>query len=251
MAVAITQTANPAGVTAVSSVTTYSAASIGTASDDRIVVVLIGKEVATVVVNSVTIGGIPAILVGGTTFGSMGSWIYFASFPTNTTADIAVTWSGAITSIQNHIAVYALTGARGPPLAGTNTSTDMDSNSPLTTGSSTIPTSGGMIAVASCAADAITKTWANLTIDVNSDAGDFQFTSATSITAGAATRTCTGSTNLEDGVLAWAIFSPIGDIIWPTRRLPVLPPGAVNVVNLLGTNQPSARSELTMPPYRT
>lgn len=226
MAVAITQTANPAGVNHSANVTTYTAAAIGTASVDRIVVVAIGKEVATVVVNSVTIAGVAATLIAGNTFGSMGAWLYFAPVPTGTTGDVVVTWSGAITNIQNHIAVYAVTDGAGPPASGSNTSTDMDSTVPLTTGSTTIPTNGGMLAVAACAADGITKTWAQLTIDVNSDAGDFQFTTAVSTTAGTQTRTCTGSTNGEDGVLAWAIFSqtvlpPNSLLAMPTMTPPV------------------------------
>ena len=46
MAVTITQTANPAGVAASSAIATYSSQSIGTASSDRIVVVLVGTEFA-------------------------------------------------------------------------------------------------------------------------------------------------------------------------------------------------------------
>lgn len=220
MAVAITQTANPAGVSHSANATTYTAASIGTASDDRIVVVGIGKEVVTVVVNSVTIGGVTAALIAGNTFGSMGAWLYFAPIPTGTTADVVITWSGAITNIQNHISVYAVTDAAGPPASGSNTSTDMDVTAPLTTGSTTIPTNGGMLAVAACATDTTTKTWANLTIDVDSDAGDFRFTTAKSVSAGTATRTCTGSTNGEDGVLAWAIFS---QTVLPPNSLLVMP----------------------------
>jgi hypothetical protein len=211
VAVDITQTANPAGVTAVSSVTTYSAASTGTAAPDRTIVVLIGKEVATVTASSATINdgsGVKSMTsIGGTTFGNMGAWIYRAFCPTGTSADIAITWSGAITNVQNHIAVYAITDAVTPPsFNGTNTSTDMDATAPLTTGSTTIATGGGMIAVAVGAADAVAKTWANLTEDIDADAGDFRFTTATSITAGTATRTCTGGTNGEDGVLVWAHF---------------------------------------------
>lgn len=220
MAVAIAQTANPAGVADTANVTTYSGASIGTASQDRIVVVLIGKEVATVTVSSVTIGGVPAALANGTTFGSMGAWIYYRSYPDGTTADIAVTWSGAITAVQNHIAVYAVTDGAAPPTSGVNTSTDMDATAPLTTGSTTIATGGGMIAVAVGATDTVAKTWANLTETIDDDAGDFRFTVATSTTAGTAARTCTGGTNNEDGALAWVSFvdSELPNLVMPACR---------------------------------
>ncbi len=220
MAVAITQTANPAGAGSTANIVTHTAAAIGTASLDRIVVVAIGKEVVTVTPTAVTIGGVTAALINGNTFGSMGAWLYFAPVPTGTTADILVTWSGAVTNIQNHIAVYAITDAAGPPSSGSSTSTDMDATSPLTTGSTTIPASGGMLAVAVGAADTVTKTWANLTEDITADAGDFRFMTATSLTAGTATRTCTGGTNAEDGVLAWAIFS---QTVLPPNSLLLMP----------------------------
>jgi hypothetical protein len=84
----------------------------------------------------------------------------------------------------------------------------MDATDPLTTGSTTIPANGGMIAVAACATDTVAKAWANLTEDIDEDAGDFRFTTAFSTTSGTATRTCTGTTNGEDGSLAWVIFNP-------------------------------------------
>lgn len=210
MAVAIAQTANPAGVNHSSNVTTYTAASVGVASSDRIVVVAIGKEVASVSVSSVTIDGGAATLADGATFNDMGAWLYYRALPSGTTADIAVTWSGAITSTQNHIAVYAVTGGT-LSTAGNDTSDDMDATDPLTTGSTTIPANGGMLAVAVGAMDAgggSGKTWANLTEDIDSDVGVFKFTTATSTTSGTATRTCTGGADGEDGALAWAIFAP-------------------------------------------
>lgn len=212
MAVAITRTADPAGVTHSGNVTTYSAASVGAAAPGRHVVVCIGKEVATVTASSVTItddvGTRSMVSIGGTTFGNNGAWMYRAPVSwTATTVDIAVTWSGAITNIQNHITVYVLTDAQGTPSSsGTNTSTDMDVTAPLTTGSRTINTGGGMLACASCATDTVAKTWANLTSDLDVDAGDFRWTVAASTSAATSTRTCTGTTNGEDGVLVWAIF---------------------------------------------
>jgi hypothetical protein len=147
-------------------------------------------------------------ITSGATFGSQGAWAYWIPYPAGTTATIAVTWSGAATNVQEHIAVYAITDAVFPPLvSGTSTSTDMDASAPLTTGSQTIPTNGGALAIASCANDATTKTWANITIDLDTDAGDFRFTTAKSTTSGTVTMTCTGSTNQEDGAMVYMIFA--------------------------------------------
>ncbi len=208
MAVAITRTADPVGVTADgSNNANYSAASIGTASDDRVVWLLIGKEVATLTPGAVTIDGSAMALVNGNTFGSMGAWIYRRNWPTGTTANFVVPWGGAITNVQNHVAVYITTDAKAPEKSnGNNTSTDMDATAPLTTGSVTIPTGGGMLAVAVGATDAVGKTWANITEDLDEDAGNFQFGTASTLTPGTVTVTCTGGTNLEDGAMAWAIF---------------------------------------------
>ncbi len=208
MAVAITQTANPAGISAISGNVTYSGASTGTASADRIVFLLIGCELSTAVPESVTIDGNAMALADGTTFTDMGAWIYWKEWPSGTTADFFIDWFQSPTSTQNHVAVYAVTGATTTFTTGNDTSTDMDSNDPLTTGSTTIPTDGGMLAVAVGASDGQNKTWANLTEDIDADVGGFKFTTATSLTPGTATRTCTGGANAEDGVLAWIIFSP-------------------------------------------
>lgn len=229
MAVAIAQASNPAGVSAIANASTYSGVGTGTASNDRIVAVLIGKEVATTVVSTVTIDGAAMTLANGTTFASMGAWIYYLSWPTGTTATIVVNWNGAILDTENHIAVYAITDAAAPPKStGVNTSTDMDVTAPLTTGSITIATNGGFIAVAAGAADAAAgnKTWANATENLDADAGGFQFTTAFRTTALAATAvTCTGGTNGEDGVLAYAIFeqATIPSLVMPPPTPPTPP----------------------------
>ncbi len=209
MAVAITRTADPAGVAADgSNNSTYTNASIGTASDDRIVVVAIGKEVTTTTISGVTIGGVAAAQISGTTFNNMGAWLYYLAVTAGTTATIVVSWNGAISATANHIAVYTITDGIYPATtSGSNSSTDMDASTPLTSGSVTVPANGGMLAIAAGATDGTAKTWANITEDLDEDAGDFRFTTASMITAGTITATCTGGTNNEDGALAWAIFS--------------------------------------------
>lgn len=213
MAVGITRTADPAGVNHSSNVTTYSGAATGTASGDRVTFLAVMKEVATVTASSATMdnggGDVAMVQVGsGITFGNMGVWLFWLPNQTGTTATFKVTWSGAITNVQNHVFVYAATDAAMPPFAsGTNSSTDMDSNAPLTTGSITIATGGGVLAVAAGGTDAAAgnKTWAGTgtSEDRDVDAGDFQATAAINTTAGTTTITCTGGTNGEDGVMIW------------------------------------------------
>lgn len=230
MAVAITQTADPAGVNGASNVCTYSGASIGTASSDRVVVVLCGGEVSAVTPASATIdfgsGDTAMNAAPLASFGNMNARIFWLLVATGTTATIKVTHSGGTpTSVQNHIAVYAVTGGQPWPYNwGTFTSTDMDATAPLTA-VTTIVANGGMIAVAACATDTVAKTWANITEDLDEDAGDFRFTTAklASATVDNNTRTCTGGTNNEDGALAWLHFSPtaanFGDLLGSTSAV--------------------------------
>lgn len=208
MAVGIAQTANPAGASAASNQSTYSGVSIGTASNDRVVLVVVGGEIASFAVASVTIDDIA--MQGGTqaTFGSMGAYLAWKSWPTGTTATIVINWTSINpTNVQNHIAVYAITDAKFPPaVTSSSTSTDMDASSPLTTGSQTIPTNGGFLAVAVGATDTVAKTWANATVDIEADAGDFRFTTATRTSSGTVTITCTGGTNNEDGAMVFVVL---------------------------------------------
>lgn len=205
--------ADPAGAASVANVTTYADIATGTADPTRVGVVVIGKEVATVVVNSVTIDdgtGVRSMIQSGTiaTLGNQGSWMYFLPIPSGTTATVAITWSGAVTAAQNHMTLYTVNNGAFPPrVSGGATSTDMDATAPLTTGSQTINTNGGFLAGASCLTDTVAKTWANATEDLDVDAGDFRWTTATRVTALAATAiTCTGATNGEDGAMSYMII---------------------------------------------
>lgn len=206
MSVSFTQTANPAGVNSSGNVATYTNVAIGDAHPDRIVVVCVGTELASASINSCTLGG-SAMNAG--TQGNQGdeyARTFYRAYPTGTTATIEVTFGANASSTQNHIAVYNVSdGAYSA--TGADQSTDMDATDPLTTGSTTIASDGGMIAVAAGAADGTAKTWANITEDIDADAGAFRFTTATSTTAGTATRTCTGGTNGEDGALSYLIFT--------------------------------------------
>lgn len=207
MATVITQTANPAGVSASANVATYTAASIGTAAPNRIVVVLVGSELASTPIASCTIGG--NAMTAGTqgNQGAVYARAFYLLYPTGTTADIAVTFTtNSPTSTQNHIAVYTVVGGTYSS-TGADQSTDMDSTDPLTTGSISIASGGGFIAVAASATDTKAKSWANATEDIDADGGALRFTTATRTTSLTTTAvTCTGTTNGEDGALSYFIF---------------------------------------------
>lgn len=218
MAVAIVRTASPNGVAISGGVVTYTTVAIGTASADRLIYVLHGGEVSSGDPTSATIdsGGGAVAMNAGTlaTFGAIRARVFKLAVPTGTTATIAITWTTAGPSAaQNHIAVYAVTGASETEAsAGTNTSTDMDSTAPLTTGSVTIPTDGAFLAVAIGSTNANAKTWANATEDLDeapATGGTYQYTTATRTTSGTVTITCTGTSNNEDGALAWVVFTAI------------------------------------------
>ena len=208
MAVTITRTANPAGVSASSNVATYTDVAIGTAAPNRIVVVTVASELASTPIASCTLGG--SAMDAGTqgNGGALYARTFYLLYPTGTTATVAVTFTtNSPSSTQNHIAVYSVTDAVYSS-TGADSSLDMDVSDPLTTGSTTIAAGGGMIAVAGRAGTTGGQdTWANLTEDLDVDGGNFGFTTATSTTAGTATRTCTATTNGEDGALSWLIFT--------------------------------------------
>src|SRR3989344_3227301 len=152
MAVSITQTANPAGVAASSNVATYSNAAIGNAHPDRIVVVLVGTELASSAPTACTLGGTAMNIGTGAVQGDVYSQLFYLAYPTGTTATVAVTFGATNPSgTQNHIAVYDVSdGAYSSK--GSYSSTDIRDDL-LTTGSTTIAASGGMLAVAACATD--------------------------------------------------------------------------------------------------
>lgn len=206
----ITQTANPAGAASSSSVSTYSGVSIGTAASNRVVVVCVTSEIASASINSCTIdyGSGDTAMTAGTQGNQTNVYarVFRLAVPTGTTATIKVTYGAAVTANQNHISVYRILDSVYSS-TGADQSTDMDATDPLTTGSTTVGTGGLIIAVACGATDTVAKTWANITEDIDADAGSHRHTTAFSTTAGTATRTCTGGTDGEDGALSWFIFT--------------------------------------------
>jgi hypothetical protein len=140
--------------------------------------------------------------------GAVYARVFYAKAPTGTTADFVVTFGANPSDTQNHVSVYRVVGARFTLTAGGNNSTDMDATTPLTTGSITIPSNGGFIAVAAGANNNDAKTWANATEDLDANVTGFRHTTATRTTSGTVTITCTGGINGEDGAMSWVILTP-------------------------------------------
>ena len=190
MAVVITRTANPDGVNSVTNVATYTNAAIGDAHPDRVVVVCVGVESAATI-DSCTLGGT------GMTAGTQGrlastvaARTFYLAYPTGTTATVAVTFSADILAAGNHIAVYNISdGAYAS--SGGDSSSDMDSTDALTTGSVTVATGGGLIAVAAGRGESV-KVWSvggigeDLDVDEENEVGvDTDFTLTGNITSDA------------------------------------------------------------------
>lgn len=92
---------------------TFSAASIGPASSDRIVVVCLAtvhSGIGDPSLTALTIGGVSATIVQGgyNTGGDPGAWIAYAAVPTGTTANIVPTYGAAMRS--QAFFVYSVTG---------------------------------------------------------------------------------------------------------------------------------------------
>lgn len=213
MAVAITQTANPAGAGTGTTIT-YSTQSIGVADASRIVVVTVGAELTSGSPSSATIdsgGGAVEMLAG--TLGSLGavfSRIFYLSVPTGITADIAITFGASQGATTQHIAVYRVVDGQFDAESAVG-DTDAD---PISSGAITIPTDGGCIGICAMATDTTARTWTGITEDIDEDAGTFRFTTGISTTGGTPTITVSGGNN-EDGALAWVIFGlplPIPDV---------------------------------------
>lgn len=210
--VVITRTASPSGVAASGSTITYSSQSIGAASFDRIICLLWGQR-DTATISGVTIDygtGAVSMSVGtAQAEGTNKATIYYASAPSGTTATFVISGATGVLATENKVSIYSVTGAKATPAAnGGDGSIDFDATDPLTTGSITIPTGGGFLAVVSVESATTTTTWSNATEDLDLNAGVFAYTTATRTTAGTVTITATASADGERGALSYIIFNP-------------------------------------------
>ncbi len=221
MAITFTKTVTPtdsSGVASSGGISTYSTQSIGTASDDRIVLLGVVTEAAGASITSATIdygSGDIAMKAGseGTTGNTFVRWFYLA-VPTGTTATFKITYGAAVTGGAggtNNITVYAVTGAHNVFSTGQVGDTDGD---PISSGSVTVPTSGGAIFLYNGATDSTARTWTGATEDIDADAGAMRLSTGTATAT--VTATVSGA-NTEDTALSWLTFLPtavnFGDII--------------------------------------
>jgi hypothetical protein len=215
--VVITQTADAAPTTGGGTLHTFTGLSIGAAAADRVIVFCVTTDTADGDPTACTIdfGSGDTAMTAGTLASSaagtndVNARTFRLAVPSGTTATFKVTTADSLGfSGEIRGTVYSVTGGEYSS-QGTDVSSDMDATDPLTTGSITIPTGGGFIAVAACSADTVGKTWANATEDIDVDAGGYRHTTATRTTAGTVTVTCTGGTNGERGALAYVIFTSL------------------------------------------
>lgn len=208
--VSIAQTANPATAATVASVVTLSTQSIGTADGTRIVAICFTWETGTRDITGVTIDygtgaqAMTAAAVDGTNDND--ARIYYAAAPTGTTATFALTFDGAVTEVKATI-YSVLNSSTATITSSADGSTDMDVTDQLDT-PYVLPLNGGALAVACGSANTDNKSWANLTEDVDVDAGSFRHTTAFSTTAGSFSAVCQGGSNGEDGQVVCVVFSP-------------------------------------------
>ncbi len=194
---------------------TFSGASIGTASGDRIVIVTIGSRANLArSISSVTIAGVTATAIATANDTSGGADIaamYAAAVPTGTTGNIVVTFSAAM--LRCAIGVFAMTGASGvTPHA---TMTDNTISTGVFTGTIDCPANGAIVGTAFGSGNGSqAATWSGITEDFdtqpettsnNVSAAHANFSTAqTGLTVSA---TITG-TNPANGGLAVASWGP-------------------------------------------
>jgi hypothetical protein len=150
-----------AGQTAASSFT-FASQPIGTASSDRIVVVVcqVHKNGASTV--GLTIGGSAATSIGPQDNGTSYINIFYRNVTTGTTADVVVT--AGIFAQQAYISVYTVTGSSGTPTIGNTVWGVVNPGSMQVT--ATVPSGGVGIAGFATDRDVLPTTWsANATVD--------------------------------------------------------------------------------------
>lgn len=128
---------------------TFSAASIGTAESNRIVVVAVwARSASSVSISSVTIGGVAATeivtaLGTGTAFSRLS--IYALNVTSGTTADIVVNCSAGC--VRAGIGVWRFSGQASPSTTAHATTTDTTASSNALSGTINIPAGGTAVAV--------------------------------------------------------------------------------------------------------
>lgn len=152
----VTEAGSPSNLTTY----TFSGTSIGAASADRVVIVAVaGMTGSARTISSVTIGGNTAtVAVTQASTSGTGTRIglYYLAVPAGTTADIVVTFSGAMASCR--IAVFAMTGHT----SGTPAATGADGSGSTTFNPNCNVVTGDVLICASLA-DGSGVAWTNAT----------------------------------------------------------------------------------------
>ena len=143
--------------------------------------------------------------------------MFWLAVPTGTTATVVVTFGATNPSaVQNHIAVYAVTGSSPTPDRG-GAWQDIDAD-PIDTSATDlyaprINTGGAGLAICADATEGTTRTWTGLTkdIDQTSGTGGFRFSTGKDGTTNSNLTITVSGGNGEDAALTWLCFSPTID----------------------------------------
>jgi hypothetical protein len=192
--------------TADASTYTFTGASIGTAAYDRYIYLAIGNF-GTPTLDSVTVGGSSAQVLHTLPSGNAATHIAAIFYPSGTTADIVTVWSTTINKIS--IGVWAVTGhigLTGRILTDTTLTGDAVSVAPAN-----ILADSGLIAITRFTL-AGTVTWTNATEAydtlLETASNLISGASATGLSAGTLTVTCTGSGTPTQQSMMLVIISP-------------------------------------------
>jgi hypothetical protein len=208
--VAIAVASNPTAASSANPTATWSSVAIGAADATRMVIATITWEANTRTPTGMTIdygsGATAMNMVGSGQSGQTGARIFWLMVPTGTTATFVVTFNNNVGS-QVKLLVYRAVNANSTlNNSGNDDSLDMDSTDPLTTGSITIPTGGAFFGVACGGTDTNAKTWTDATENFDAGITTHRCTTAIRTTAGTVTITCNGTSDGEDGQMAWVIL---------------------------------------------
>lgn len=177
---------------------TFSSQSIGTAADDRIVVVTTNSE-GSDALSSGTIAGVSATVHATAPTGAngLGAGVMSAVVPTGTTGDVVVTWTEG--AVRCEIGIWTITGAN---TTVNDTDTDVQASATVSTLNVDIPVNG-------CAIGAHTYSATGGIAYTGSTERYNESVEQTSWDAGGADVTPTGSERLAHAITA---TGPSGDI---------------------------------------
>lgn len=183
---------------------TFSSAAIGTASADRIVIVVIGSRANSArSISSVTIAGIAATVIAtanNTGGGADIVAIYAAAVPSGTTGNVVITFSG--TMLRCGIGTYAMTGASSVTPYDTATAVPSGSSASINTIDS--PANGAILGASLAGSSGTASvTWTGLTENF-----DIQPETSSSGVSGACGDFASSQTNRTVGVTVGSVLGP-------------------------------------------